>query len=163
MGCALEQAEAERQQRGALPVGEEAEVADADEASRKQMEEEAAQELVGRQAHDALLVAMSGVSPAETDLAVGEGNQAAVGDTDPMGVGAEVAQGMLRPSERRLGVDDPVMTEKHSDPGGEAAWLGKRCKVSMELKLALMERGLETSDELAAEDTSEHLDWEEEG
>ena len=48
MGCALEQAEAERQQHGALPVGEEAEVADADEASRKQMKQETAQELIDR-------------------------------------------------------------------------------------------------------------------
>ena len=80
-----------------------------------------------------------------------------------MGVSAEIAQGMLRSAEGSLGVDDPVMTEKHSDPGGEAAWLGKRCEVSMELKLALMKRGLETSDELAAKDTSKHLDREEEG
>ena len=72
MGWTAEQSEAERQQGGALPVGEEAEVADADEASWKQVQEEAAQELVDRQAHDALLVAMSGVSPAEADLAVNQ-------------------------------------------------------------------------------------------
>ena len=59
MGCALEQAEAERQQHGALPVGEEAEVADADEAWREQMQQESPEELVDREAHDALLVAMS--------------------------------------------------------------------------------------------------------
>ena len=48
MGCALEQAEAKRQQRGALPVGEEAEVANADEASWKQVQQEAAQALIDR-------------------------------------------------------------------------------------------------------------------
>ncbi len=42
----MEQAEAERQENSALPVGKEAEVADADEAARKQMQEEAAQELI---------------------------------------------------------------------------------------------------------------------
>ena len=163
MGCSLEQAEAERQQHGALPVGEEAEVADADEASRKQMKQETAQELIDRQAHDALLVAMSGVSPAEADLAVGEGDQPAVGDADAMGVSAEIAQGMFRPAEGTLGVDDPVMTEKDSEPGGEAAWLGERCEVAVELELAVTERSLEASDELAAEDTPKHLDREEEG
>ncbi len=40
-----------------------------------------------------------------------------------MGVCAEIAQGMLRSTEGSLGVDDPVMTEEESEPGGEAAWL----------------------------------------
>jgi len=48
MGCSLEQAEAERQQYGALPVGKEAEVADAYEASWKQVQQETAQELIDR-------------------------------------------------------------------------------------------------------------------
>jgi hypothetical protein len=69
---APEQAEAERQQHSSLAVGEEAEVADADEASWEQVQQEAAEELVDRQAHDALLVAAGGVSPAEADLAVSE-------------------------------------------------------------------------------------------
>jgi hypothetical protein len=43
--CSLEQAEAEWQEGGALPVGEEAEVADAHEAARQQVKQEAAQEL----------------------------------------------------------------------------------------------------------------------
>ena len=163
MGWTAEQAEAEWQKSGSLPVSEEAEVADADEAWREQMQQEAAQELVDRQAHDALLVAVRGVSPAEADLAVGEGNQPAVGDADAMGVSAEIAQGVLRAAEGSLGIDDPVVTEQDSEPGGEAAWLGERCELAVELELALVERRLETGDELATEDTSEHLDWKEEG
>jgi len=77
------------QQPGSLPIGEEAEVADADEASWEQMQEEAAEELIDRQAHEALPVAVCGVSPAEADLPVRQGDQPAVGDTDAMGVGAE--------------------------------------------------------------------------
>ncbi len=146
-----------------MPVGEEAEVADADEAAWQQVQEEAAQELVDRQAHQSLLVAVGGVSPAEADLTIGESNQSAVGDADPVGVCAEIAQGMFRSTERSLGVDHPVVTEQESEPGGEAAWLGKWCEVAMELELAFMKRGLQTSYELAAEDTSEHLDREEEG
>jgi hypothetical protein len=146
-----------------LPVGEEAEVADADEAAWQQVEEEAAQELVDGQAHDALPVAVGGVSPAEADVAVGEGDQSAVGDADAMGIGAEITQRVLGSAEGTLGVDDPVVTEQKSEPGGEVAWLGKWCEVAMELERAFTERGLQASDELAAEDTSEHLDWEEEG
>jgi hypothetical protein len=54
----LQCAEAERQQRGALPVGEVAEVADADEAAWHQMQKKASQELIHWQAHDAFSVAM---------------------------------------------------------------------------------------------------------
>ena len=136
---APEQAEAERQQHSSLAVGEEAEVADPDEASWEKVEQEAAEELVDRQAHDALLVAAGGVSPAEDDLTVSERDQPPVGDADAMSVGTEIAQGMLRSTERPLGVDDPVMTEKDSEPRGEAAWLGERCKLAMELELAFME------------------------
>ena len=39
---------AKRQERGASPIGKEAEVADADEAFGEQIQEEAAQELIQR-------------------------------------------------------------------------------------------------------------------
>ena len=74
--------EAERQQRSAVPVGEEAEVTDAHEARRQQVEQEAAQELIDGQSHEPLLVAMGGIAPAEGDVALGENNQPAVGDGD---------------------------------------------------------------------------------
>ena len=123
--CTAKQSEAERQQLGSLAVGEEAEVADADEAAWQQVQQEAAQELVCGQAHDALPVVMRGVSPAEADLAVSEGDQPAVGDADAMGIRAEVAQGMFRSAEGPLGVDDPVVAEQDSEPGGEAAWFSR--------------------------------------
>jgi len=87
----VEQVEAERQEGSAVPVGEEAEVADAHEAAREQVEEEAAQELIDGQGHEPLLVGVSGISPAEGDVAVGEGNESVVGDGDAVGVGTEIA------------------------------------------------------------------------
>ena len=78
--------EAERQQRGALPVGEEAEVADAYEAAWQQVEQEAAQELVDRQSKEPLLVGVRGISPAEGDVALLKGDQSAVGDGDAVGL-----------------------------------------------------------------------------
>jgi len=88
IGCTLKKAEAEREQRGSLSVGEEAEVADADEAARQQMQEEAAQKLIDGQIHDSLPVGVGGVPPAEADLAVGESDKPAVGDANAVGVGA---------------------------------------------------------------------------
>ena len=110
--CNLEKTEAERQQRGSLSVREEAEVADADEAAGQQVQQESAQELIDGQAHDSLLVAVGGVPPAEDDLAVRESDEPAVGDANAVGIGAEIAQGMFRSSEGRLGVDDPVVPEE---------------------------------------------------
>jgi hypothetical protein len=55
-----------------LPVGEEAEATDAHEAARQQVEQEAAQEFFDPQGHEPLLVAVSGVSPAEGDIAFAE-------------------------------------------------------------------------------------------
>ena len=46
--CWVECLEAERQQSGAAPVGEEAEVANANEAFGKQVQQESAQELIER-------------------------------------------------------------------------------------------------------------------
>jgi selenophosphate synthase len=57
----VEQLAAERQEDGALPVGQKSEVADAHEAAWQQMEQESAQKLLDLQSHEPLLVAMGGV------------------------------------------------------------------------------------------------------
>jgi hypothetical protein len=62
----------------------------------------AAQELVDRQ--EPLLVGVRGVSPAEGDVALFEGDESAVGDGDAMGVPSEIAQRVFRSAEERLGV-----------------------------------------------------------
>ena len=110
-----------------------------------------------------LLVAVGGIAPAEGDVAIGESDQPAVGDGDAMGVGAEIAQHMFRSAEGRLGVDDPVVAEQYAQPCGEGAWLGKRQQVAVELELTSMEGAAKSGDELAAEDTAEHADGQEEG
>jgi len=55
-------------------VSQKAEMTDADEARGKHVEQEAAQELLHRQGHQTLLVAVRGVSPAKGDLAALEGD-----------------------------------------------------------------------------------------
>jgi hypothetical protein len=53
-------------------MGQETEVADAHEAWGKHVEQEAAQEFLDRQSHEALLVTVGGVSPAKGDLVIGQ-------------------------------------------------------------------------------------------
>jgi len=64
VGGAGERLEAEWQQPSASSIGEEAEVTNAHEAARQQVEPEAAQELVDRQREQALLVGVGDSAPA---------------------------------------------------------------------------------------------------
>jgi len=91
----VESGEAAWQQGGASSVGEEAEVADADEALREQVKQETPQELVARDGHQFLLIVIGGVAPAEGDLFIGQCDQAMVGDGDAMSIAAEILQDVL--------------------------------------------------------------------
>src|SRR5579863_8744621 len=127
------------------------------------MEQEAAQKLVDSQSHDPFLVAVSGIAPAEGDIALGESDQPGVGDGDAMGVCAEIAQHMFGAAERLLGVDNPVVAKQGTQPGGEGAWLCKVQQVAVELEFTAIEGAANCGDELAPEDAAEHADGKEEG
>ena len=121
-----EQARTEWKEFCSPPVSKKSEVADAHKAARQQVQEEASQELIDGQSHQPLLVAVSGVAPAKSYLALGESNQPAVGNGNAVSVGTEIAQRVFWPAERALGVDDPVVTEQYPQPRGEGARFRKR-------------------------------------
>jgi hypothetical protein len=104
------------------------------------------------------LVAVCGVSPREGDVALLKGDESTVGDGDAVGVATEIAQRVFRSAEGRLGIDYPVVTEQRPEPCGEAARLRKWCEVAVEREPVLVEGALESGDELASKDPSEHLD-----
>src|ERR1700730_2849568 len=108
--CRAQQLKAKGQGRGAPPVGQEAEVADAYKTFGEQVQQEAAQELVDGEGHELLLVVVSGIAPAKGDLAIGEGDQAMVGDGHAMGVAAQILQHVLGATERTFQVDHPVLS-----------------------------------------------------
>ena len=127
------------------------------------MEQEAAQELIDGQSHEPLLVAVGGITPAEGDVVFRESYQSAVGDGDAMGVGAEIAQYMFRAAEGPFGVDDPVVTEQYPQPCGKGARFGEWQKLAVKLELTSLECVTKSGDELAAEDTAQYADGQEEG
>src|ERR1035438_10355293 len=100
-------------------MGQQTEVADADESRRQHVQQESAQKFVDSQRHQTLFVLVSGIAPAESDDAVGECDEAMVRDGDAMGVLAEVAKRMLRPAEGTLRVHHPWSAERRTKPGGE--------------------------------------------
>ena len=79
-GLRREEGPTPRQLGRAAPVGEEAEVADADEAGWEHVEEEAVEELLGRQDHRLQAIRVSVVSPLEAYLPHLESDQPVIGD-----------------------------------------------------------------------------------
>lgn len=126
------------------------------------MQQEAAQELFGSYGHQPSLVAMRVVLPAKPDLAVGELNQPVIGDSHPMRVAGQIMENVLRPAERRLGIDDPVLTEQGSQEGTEGPILRQCFEGTWQAEIALLVGSLESCNELAAEDTAQDLDRQEE-
>jgi predicted anti-sigma-YlaC factor YlaD len=93
----------------ASSVGEEAEVADADQAFRQNVKKKSAQELIYRNGHDFVLAAVSIVSPAEGDAIVLEGHEAMVGDSYAMSVAGQIVENVFGAAKGRLGIDHPVL------------------------------------------------------
>ena len=100
------------------------------------MQEEAAQELICGQLHQPLLVAVRGVAPAESDLAIAEGYEPVVGDGNAMGVCAEIAKCVFRSTERALRVDDPVLTEQSAQPPVKGVRFGEMLEGAVKVEIA---------------------------
>ena len=49
-----------------------------------------------------------------------------------MGVAAEIGQHLLRPAERRLGIDDPFKAARLGKQAGEGGWLGQAGEIAEE-------------------------------
>src|ERR1700681_1165531 len=104
-----------------MSVGKEAVAANAMEAIRQHMEEEAPNELGDRDSHDFALViaAFPIVLPAEGDVGLVEIEQATVGDRDAMSVPREIGQDLLGTGEGLFGIDEPFGCAQGRESGGK--------------------------------------------
>ena len=82
----------ERDAAVATGVREKARLADAHEAARQDVLDEAAEKLHGRERHRAPLIAMGVVLPLKGDVVAIEGEQPVIADRDPMGIAPEIPQ-----------------------------------------------------------------------
>ena len=130
-------------------MGQKTEVADADEAGGKHVEQEAAQEFLDRKGHEALLVAVRGVSPTKGDLPALEGDQAVIGDRHAVGVATEITENMFWTTEGQLAVDHPVLTEEGTEERSEHFRFCQKLEIPVEAQLALREGLPESGDKLA--------------
>ena len=85
-----------------------------------------------------------------------------VGDGDAVSVAGEVVEDVFRSTERRLGIDDPVLREDLSQETLEAFRPREFLERAMELQLALEQKLLEFGGELATKDAAENPDRQEE-
>ena len=148
----------QRQQLSTLTRGEEAEEANAHEASGQHVLQESAKELFARQRHQPLLGAVGVVFPAESDFAVDERDQAVIGDRDAVGVRRQVVEHVTRPAEGRFGVNDPVLLMERAYERAKCLLLSQTFQRAGQAELAVAIGVFESIDKLAAKDDAECFD-----
>jgi len=126
------------------------------------MQQESAQELVDRQRHQTLLVLVSGIAPAKSDQAIGEGDESMVGNRYPMGVLAEITKRVLGTAEGAFCVNHPFGAEQRAQPRGEGFWILERDECSMEGEFVFRMQRFEAVHELSPEHFFEHIHRQEE-
>src|SRR5450759_2576431 len=145
-----------------MAVGQEAVVADALQAGRQNVLEEAADELVGGDGHHLGFACVAIIFPLEGNLAVFQSQEAPVGDGDAMGVAAEVLQHVLRSAKGGLGVDHPLLMFEGRQVASEGLWVGKRQDVAEELEFSGGMSPGESFQKETAEASAEDLDGQQE-
>jgi hypothetical protein len=146
----------------AIPVGEEAVIANAHEALGKDVEKEASEELDGVKGHGALSALLSVVLVAEGDLAVVEGEESLVGDGDAVGVAGEVFEDLLGTAEGGLGVDDPFFVAQGFEKTFPGFGMLEILEPSVECEVVVVESALEMGEELSLKQPTENVDGKEE-
>lgn len=72
-------------------------------------------------------------------------------------VATQILQYVCGATEGTFQVNHPVLSVEWSQPGGEGLGLSEELQVSMEVELAVAEGLLESSNELATKDITQHL------
>jgi hypothetical protein len=145
-----------------MAVGEEADVADAMKTAGHGVLQETTDKLVGGERHHLGLAVLAIVLPGETDLAIVEPDQTAVGDGNAVSVASEIAEHLLGAGEWGFGEDDPVDLGQRVDPGGEVGGNGQSVKSAEEAEFTIRESSAKPLQEQIAEAARERTDGEEE-
>ena len=128
---------------------------DAVETVRQGMQQETANELVGRKRHHLRLAVMPIILPAEGDRRVGDTDESGVSDCDAVGIPAEIGKHLCRATERRLGIDDPLELAQFAQPVREGVGFGEYRKLAEEAEMPSLKGGAQLVEEQAAEEARE--------
>ncbi len=135
----------------AVAIAEKTVIADAMETLGQDVQQKAADELVGRHGHDLLPIAVPIILPAKTHRAVLDIDEAVVGDGDAVRVAADVVGHLLGPGEGRLGKDHPVGLSQRRQIAPEGVAFFEALQVGEELQLAGVEGFLQVLEEQTPE------------
>ena len=97
---------------------------------REYMQKKAPQKLFRRYCHELLFAAMGIILPAKSDLTIGEVYDPVIGDGDAMGVAGQIMKNVLRTTEGRFGVHDPVLAEERTKKRTEGPFLRQWLKAA---------------------------------
>ena len=143
-GSDIEQATAGGDVVSGVAVGQPSEVADADKATRQDVEQKAAEELDGVEGKGLFHSPVAVVFPGKRDAAVFELQQAVIGDGHTVGVAAEILDDLGGAAEGPFGVDDPASIRGGVQPAAEGLGIGEPGQIAKEAELPLLE-GLKQS------------------
>src|SRR5215471_980577 len=112
---------------GPFGIGEEAVVTDAMKSVGQDMDQEAADELVGVERHKLIASVALGpvILPFESDALAGEGDEPAVGNRSAVCVAGKIGEDGVGSAKRSLGIDDPFDLAQCGEEGLEGCRLGE--------------------------------------
>ena len=145
-----------------MAVRQESVVADTGKPARQDVQQESADEFVGQEGHGLLSVVVGVILPLEGDALAVKGRQARIGDRRAMGVAGQILQHLLCAAKGWLGVDDPVGPNRLIKQALEGLAVGVPAQHAEETELSATKSLLQSSDELAAKDTTQNAHREEE-
>src|SRR4029453_18292025 len=147
-----------RQPAGAPPRREEAAIADADEALREDVQEEATEKFVDVERQRPHLASVAVVLPPKRHGVVGHREEPVGGEGDTVGVPREIVQYVGGAAKGRLGVDHPRLAIEGSEEGSEGD-VGREWGAAPWKRQAALPIGFPSAgDEFAAINRAQHWD-----
>jgi hypothetical protein len=132
---------------GAMPIAEEAVMADAMKAVWQGMQQETPNELIGRQGHHLALVVMPVIAPTEADLLARHVDQPAIRDGDAVRIATEIGQDRRGTGKGALGINHPLGASQFAEAVGEDRCGGETGQRAEERQSAGLERRLQAFQE----------------
>ncbi len=76
-----------------------------------------------------MFIVVSGVAPTKGDLLLNQGNKSMVGDSDAVGIAAQILEHIFGAAERWFAVDHPVFSEQWPEPSSKDLGLSQESQV----------------------------------
>jgi hypothetical protein len=159
VGCAEEPA-GQCDIGGSAGIGEEAIMADAVEPVGQDVDQKAANELVGIERHKLVTSGALGavILPSERHAFAVERDEPTVGNSDPVRVAGQVGEHSAGSAKRPLGIDYPFVLAQCGEVSFEGGRLGQGGLIGEKLQSTGLVRGGHPFEEQAPEELREHPD-----